>query len=123
MSKPSPRPLKEHKEFFSPDLSTGWENILGYPPGIKEKILAGWLDEPNRKGSRSRLLRFDPGAFTTVPFEHEHWEEVYLLSGDLTVGGETFTANTYACRPPHVPHGPFASKNGCMLFEIHFFAD
>ena len=123
MPKASQLPLKEHKEFFQPNLATGWENIPGYPPGIKQKILAGWLDEPNRKGSRSRLLRFDPGAFTTEPFEHEHWEEVYLVSGQLTVGGETFGPNTYACRPPHVPHGPFRSDTGCMLFEIHFFAE
>ncbi len=119
----SKRPLKEHKEFFLPDLMAGWENIPGYPPGIKQKILAGWLNEPARKGSRTRLLRFDPGAFTTVPFEHEHWEEVYLLSGTLEVGGQSFGPDTYACRPPHVPHGPFRSDTGCMLFEIHYFSE
>jgi hypothetical protein len=115
--------LKEHKEFYAPDLTTGWENIPGYPAGITQKILAGSLDENARHGSRSRLLRFEPGAYTTVPFEHEHWEEVYLVSGTLTVGGETFGPNTYACRPPHVAHGPFSSATGCLLFEIHFFAE
>ena len=68
-------------------------------------------------GSRSRLLKFDPGVYTTAPFVHDHWEEVYLMSGDLIVGndaqgkgGEPFDAPTYACRPPGVHHGPFKSE-------------
>lgn len=114
--------LKEHLEFFTLDLSTGWETPSGYPQGITQKIIAGHLDETGKKGSRTRLLRFQPGAFTTVPFEHEYWEEVFLVSGTLTVGGEAFRPYTYACRPPHVPHGPFSSEKGCLLLEIHYFA-
>ena len=113
--------LKEHLEFFAVDLSTGWEVPPGYPSGLKHKILAGHLDEENRRGSRTRLLRFDPGAFTTEPFIHEYWEEVFQLSGTLTVGGQTFGPMTYACRPPHVWHGPFSSEAGCLLLEIHYY--
>ena len=36
-------------------------------------------------------------------------------------GGERFSPNTYACRPPGAPHGPFKSETGCMLFEIHYY--
>src|SRR6185503_14856244 len=97
--------LKEHLEFFPLDMKNGWQTPPGYPAGIQQKILAGHLDEPGFKGSRTRILRFAPGAFTTVPFEHEYWEEVFLFSGTLTVGGETFHPPTFACRPPHVPHG------------------
>ena len=120
---------KEHKEFFPVNFDDGWATPPGYPEGIQQKILAGMLDEENNRGSRTRLLRFQPGVYTTVPFVHEHWEEVYLVSGDLTVGndengqgGEPFQANTYACRPPGAPHGPFKSESGCVLFEIHYFA-
>ena len=119
---------KEHKEFFPVDFDNGWATPVGYPEGIQQKILAGLLDEENNLGSRTRLLRFQPGVYTTEPFVHEHWEEVYLVSGDLTVGndangqgGEPFQANTYACRPPGSPHGPFKSEGGCVLFEIHYF--
>ena len=119
---------KEHKEFFPVDFDDGWATPVGYPKGIQQKILAGMLDEENNLGSRTRLLRFQPGVYTTEPFVHEHWEEVYLVSGDLTVGndangqgGEPFQANTYACRPPGAPHGPFKSEGGCVLFEIHYF--
>ena len=117
---------KGHLEFHSVDLDTGWEVPEGYPSGIEQKILAGGLDEAAGAGSRSRLLRFAPGAFTTEPFVHDYWEEVYLLSGDLAVGvgqdAETFAPNTYACRPPGAYHGPFRSDGGCMLLEIHYYA-
>jgi len=113
--------IKEHLEFFGLDLTTGWETPPGYPQTVQQKILAGSLDEKNRKGSRTRLLRFVPGAFTTQPFEHEYWEEVLLVSGTLTIGGVDFKPFTYACRPPQVPHGPFSTKEGALLYEIHYF--
>ena len=119
---------KEHKEFHAVDMSSGWETPPGYPSGIQQKILAGSLDEANKTGNRTRLLRFDPGVFTTAPFVHDYWEEVYLVSGDLTVGndetgqgGESFAPNTYACRPPGAYHGPFKSEGGCLLLETHYY--
>jgi hypothetical protein len=119
---------KEHKEFHRLDLDGGWEQVPGYPPGIYHKILAGSLDEAGKRGNRTRLLRINPGVFTTKPFIHEYWEEVYIVSGDLIVGndengqnGERFPANTYACRPPGVWHGPFKSETGCILLESHYF--
>jgi len=119
---------KEHKEFHAVDMADGWATPPGYPVGIEQKVLAGYLDEKGKRGNRSRLLRFAPGVFTTKPFEHDYYEEVYLVSGDLIVGndasgngGETFEPNTYACRPPGTPHGPFKSKGGCLLFEIHYY--
>ena len=119
---------KPHLEFERLDMSSGWAPPEGYPEGVKQKILASDIDEKKKSGSRTRLLRFDPGTYTTEPFIHDHWEEVYLLSGDLTVGndaegkgGESFLSPTYACRPPGVFHGPFKSEEGCMLFEIHYY--
>ena len=119
---------KPHLEFLRVDMTEGWATPPGYPPGIKQKILASDIDETRKMGSRTRLLRFDPGTYTTAPFVHDHWEEVYLLSGDLIVGndaegkgGEPFLSPTYACRPPGIFHGPFKSIQGCMLFEIHYY--
>ena len=119
---------KAHDEFYTLDMSTGWEVPAGYPPGIQQKIISGGLDEKNKRGTRTRLLRFDPGVFTTAPFVHEYWEEVFLVSGDLAVGndehgkgGVSFPPSTYACRPPGAYHGPFRSDNGCILLEMHYF--
>jgi hypothetical protein len=120
---------KPHLEFHPVDMSTDWATPPGYPEGIEQKILAGALDEAARQGNRTRLLRFRPGVFTTAPFVHDYWEEVYLLQGDLTVGndaqgegGDSFAAGTYACRPPGAVHGPFKSEGGCLLLEVHYYA-
>src|ERR1700722_16975120 len=117
---------KEHKEFHAVDMgSAGWRSPPGYPEDIEQKILAGGLDEKNKVGNRTRLLRFQPGAFTTEPFVHDYWEEVYLISGDMTVGGgesaQTFLPNTYARRPPGIYHGPFRSDRGCVMLEFHYY--
>jgi hypothetical protein len=119
---------KTHDEFYTLNMSEGWETPAGYPAGIQQKILSGALDEKAKRGSRTRLLRFAPGVFTTTPFVHAYWEEVYLISGDLTVGndqagkgGKSFSANTYACRPPGAYHGPFKSEHGCLLLESHYY--
>jgi len=50
--------MKEHLEFFAIDLSSGWEPPSGYPEGVEQKILAGYLDEAKNKGSRTCLLEF-----------------------------------------------------------------
>jgi hypothetical protein len=121
---------KGHKEFYTLDLQEGWHTPPGYPPGIKQKIIAGELDEVNKRGNRTRLLSFEPGTYTTAPFVHEYWEEVFLVSGDLIVGnddkgngGEKFQGYTYAVRPPGVYHGPFKSDTGCVLLETHYYGE
>jgi hypothetical protein len=113
---------KPHLEFVNVDMGKGWEAPPGYPAGIEQKILASDLDEEKKTGSRTRLLRFDPGAFSTEPFVHDYWEEVYVMSGDLIVDGTPCDPHTYACRPPHTPHGPFKSNTGCLLLELHYYA-
>jgi hypothetical protein len=117
---------KEHKEFHILDVNSGWDTPCGYPKGIQQKLLSGTLDEANRRGTRTRLLRFAPGVFTTAPFVHEYWEEVFLVQA-IWSSVMTPTAmaaspfRRYACRPPGAYHGPFKSNNGCVLFEIHYF--
>jgi hypothetical protein len=121
---------KGHMEFTTLNFKEGFQKVPGYPPGFSERILAGSLDEKNRVGNRTRILRIEPGAFSTVPFVHEYWEEVFLIEGDLVCGsdangrgGEQFKGPTYCVRPPGVYHGPFTSKTGCYLLETHYFAE
>ena len=122
---------KLHREFYEIAMQgDDWQLPEGYAPGggVDELPLSGSLDAVEKRGSRTRLLRFQPGVFTTKPFVHDYWEEVFLIEGELTVGndeqghgGETFKAPTYACRPPGVYHGPFRSPTGCLLLEIHYY--
>ena len=119
---------KEHKEFYTIDLDDGFVQVPGYPAGMDHKILTGIFDEENKTGARTRLLKMAPGIYTTSPFVHDYWEEVYLIQGDLYVGndengegGEQFHPNTYACRPPGAFHGPFKTDGGCILLEIHYY--
>ncbi len=72
---------KEHKEFYQVDFTTGWQRPDGYPPGIQLKVLAGKIDLKKKAGGYTRLLRFMPGAFTSEPFVHDHWEEVLRPPG------------------------------------------
>jgi len=119
---------KEHREFYQVDVTKGWETPSGYPAGIQQKILSGKLDTANRRGGHTRLLRFLPGTYSTEPFVHDYWEEVFVISGDLIVGndehgngGQPFYASTYCVRPPGIPHGPFKSETGCLLLEQHYY--
>jgi hypothetical protein len=124
MGKPKP-----HLEFVGVDMKNGWESPgANYPPGFAQKVLASDIDETAKRGSRTRLLKIEPGAYSTEPFVHDHWEEVFLVQGDLVVGndakgkgGQSSQAFTYACRPPGVRHGPFTTKHGCLLYEIHYY--
>ena len=47
---------KPHLEFHEVDMNAGWATPPGYPPGIKQKILASDLDETRKMGGRTRLL-------------------------------------------------------------------
>jgi hypothetical protein len=96
---------KPHLEFHPVDMNEGWHTPAGYPAGIKQKILASDLDEARKMGSRSRLLKFDPGVYTTVPLSMTIREEVYLTSGDPIAGndagskGGRFARRLRAARP------------------------
>ena len=52
------------------DLETGWEPAPGAAPGVEQKMLSGSLDEAAKKGVRTRLIRFLPGAHVDQQFHH-----------------------------------------------------
>ena len=118
---------RHHIRFKPVDMTDGWHTPEGFPPTLQAKILSGELDEARKRGSRTRLMRFAPGAFTTEPIVHEFWEEVYVVEGEFFGIGESgqpsqrFPKHTYTCRPPGIVHGPFKSDTGCILLEIHYF--
>lgn len=110
----------------------GWVALDGFPDGLEVHLLADDLDESAKRGGRSRLVRFAPGASTRDTLVHDYWEEVFVLSGDLlaledVIDGDAgmpesgWNEYRYSCRPPGTPHGPFRSQRGCVLFEVQYF--
>jgi ChrR Cupin-like domain len=110
--------VKPELEFHAP--ASEWRSTGN--PGTYEKILA----EDPQGGTVTRLLRFEPGSDTSASgtLTHDFWEEIYVVSGDLTDLrlGETFTDGHYACRPPGMEHGPWRSEGGALLFEVRYYA-
>ncbi len=125
MSKPKP-----HLEFVGVDMQAGWESPgPNYPPGFSQKMLASDIDEVAKRGSRTRLLKIEPGAYL------HRAVRARPLGGGVPGAGRPRRrqrrararaaavprAFTYACRPPGVHHGPFTTRGGCLLYEIHYY--
>jgi hypothetical protein len=114
---------KPELEFHRPD-HVPWTPVAGSPsagaggPGIEEKILS----RDASTGDVTRLLRFAPGVRTAETIAHDFWEEVLIVEGSLEDLGlrRTFSAGMYACRPPGMRHGPYASPGGALLFETRY---
>ena len=116
---------KTHREFFDALDDEGWQSVPGYS-GVTEKILSGRFDHGAKTGAITRLSRWLPGACVTEPVAHDWCEEIYLISGTLSIGSpneETHRLGpgTYAVRPPNVPHGPFFSRDGCLMIEFLYY--
>ena len=98
-----------------------WKNLPDFP-GIQQITLVDDFDEAARRGRRTRLVRFAPGARTEAPLVHAYWEEAYLLEGELHfTGAPALSAPAYRCRPPGTSHGPYGSPGGCVLLESHYW--
>ncbi len=83
--------------------------------GVTEQLLA--FD--GQSGDATLMQRYEAGACTaSAVIRHEYWEEVLILEGTLTdlTLSQTFEAGSYACRPPGMPHGPYLSSAGCLMF-------
>ncbi|MCY0149251.1 cupin domain-containing protein [Hoeflea sp. G2-23] len=116
---------KQHIEMLRLDPESGWQDLPGFPGGLEHRPLANDLDEKRKTGSRTRLIRFAPGVSTEEALVHDYWEEVLLLSGDLTPKQDPVPASAetmaYCLRPPGTPHGPFISHTGCVLMEVQYY--
>ena len=109
---------KPELEFFEP-IGIPWTPVEPVR-GLDELVLA--RDEATQLGTR--LLRFASGTDTTPlgPQRHDFWEEIWFVSGslhDLSLD-RTFHGGMYACRPPGMPHGPWRSDGGAVLFEVRY---
>ena len=116
---------KEHREFFDALDETGWTPVKRYT-GVEQKVLSGSFNHDARTGAVTRLSRWAPGAAVSEAVSHDWCEEVFLISGSLSIGTpdneeRILPAGTYAVRPAHIPHGPFFSNEGCLMIEFLYY--
>ena len=119
---------KPHREFFAIERGAGFTAVPSSAGLIEEQVLADGFDEINRRGSRTRLVRWSAGALIDAPVIHDFCEDVFVIEGDFVVGcdaqghgGDSFGPYTFACRPPQVWHGPFTSRGGCVMLETQYY--
>ena len=101
----SARTERSTRLVHSPDIE--WKFSA---PGVSKKILR--YDETT--GEMTLLLKFDPGS-TYPAHNHPEGEEIFILEGDLRVGGDELRAGDYLYTPPDGKHA-VSSRDGCLLF-------
>ncbi|MGH3491696.1 MAG: cupin domain-containing protein [Sciscionella sp.] len=105
---------KPELEFHIPEGE--WTRPNSAERGVWVKTLS--LDPES--GDETLLQRYDPGVDTSAAgvIRHDHWEEVIVLSGDITDLSlrQEFMTGMYACRPIGMAHGPYSSRGGCLMF-------
>lgn len=114
---------KQHREFFNALSEDGWEPVAGFD-GIETKVLSGRFE--NGTGAVTRITRWAAGTVSPEPSVHDWCEEVLIVSGTLSIGTpddetEILKAGAYAVRPPHIPHGPFFTRGGCVMVEFLYY--
>jgi len=79
-------------------------------PGVAIKVLR----RDTTTGAATFLLRFDAGARFPL-HDHPGGEEVFVMEGDLRVGGDRLQSGDYLYTPPNHQHA-VSSEGGCILF-------
>lgn len=112
LDQPEPLPVKETvtpPAFFavrSPDFNWQPHDV----PGVAIAILR--IDEVKRE--IVGVLRADPGV--QYPYHrHAGLEELYMISGELVIDDQVYSAGDYIRSEPGSIHGPY-TNGGCMFF-------
>jgi hypothetical protein len=102
-----PRP---HIEFVQQqDLS-----FEAAPDGLEEKPLS----RDAETGASSSLVRFSPGWRRSPPMHYLVDDEFYVLSGDLTISGTTYTEHCYGFLPGGYTQSGARSDSGALIVRF-----
>jgi len=85
--------------------------VAGLPPA-QFKLLS--FSESTH--ARSQITRL-PRGWTQPPGYHTHNEEIFVLSGEITIGGIKMTKYSYAYFPAGYAHGEARSEQGATLLH------
>jgi quercetin dioxygenase-like cupin family protein len=115
-----PKSVSTYWNVLAPEHRSRWSPVKGLEGAAEELTLA----EDQETGHYTRLTRFLAGADTTTfgPKIHDYSEEVYVIAGELydAAFDRILCAGDYASRPPGEKHGPFRSKDGCIVLEMAY---
>jgi quercetin dioxygenase-like cupin family protein len=78
-------------------------------PGVSIKVLR----DDQATGESAALLRFEAGARFPA-HNHPGGEAIFVLEGELRIGGERLRAGDYLYTPPNGKHAA-ASPAGCVI--------
>ena len=78
-------------------------------PGLAMSVL-----RENGRGGASFFLKFDAG-YVGAPHTHPEGEELYVVSGDVTVGGRRLKTGDYLYTPPDGIHHAEAHAETVLL--------
>jgi ChrR Cupin-like domain len=110
LSAVEPEPISNFVPFLAlRSAQLKWRS--GRIPKVEVAILH--IDPVQRE--RVGLLRAEPDM-AYPPHRHGGTEEIYMLSGDLTLEGITYYAGDYIRSAPGSTHSPASSAGGCMFF-------
>jgi hypothetical protein len=88
---------------------------LGWPGATMKQ-----LSRDDATGGCSIVLRLPAGLDHQATEHWDAWAELYVLEGQLTIDGQGFDADSYACFPPGATRQHVSSAGGCVL--IAFFS-
>ncbi len=83
-----------------------------FPPGAGRKVL---FTDPATKET-SWILGTLPMRWADRSEEHDHVEEMYLLSGESHGDRGVMRPGAYFWRPGHIAHGPYGTLTGNLYF-------
>lgn len=114
--KPEPGPVTSHEGVIAIDTETVEWTVSGRPgiaPGLSHKLL-----RYNPETGEGTFLGAAVPTWRSPYLEFHHTiEEIYAVSGDITLGNSgRMDAGSYLWRPPFITHGPFHSDQGAVIY-------
>ena len=81
-------------------------------PGLDYSIL-----RPQADGGATIFLRFAKGT-VGAPHTHPGGEELFVFSGDITIGGRRLKAGDYLYTPPGAAHDAVAHEETVLFMNL-----
>ena len=81
-------------------------------PGIEYALL-----RPQADGGATILLHFEKGVIGAA-HTHPGGEELFVVSGDITIGEERLKAGDYLYTPPGADHDAIAAEETVLMLNL-----